>query len=152
MNPLRQKHDPTPRLYYCFLAVPPLSLLPLSSLTSTCSNLPFGTQGQRDTGWSPFPTRNGGHRKASMPRSPTESCWDLVWVYFCDFSLSTWEENLVVVAVHLSDPLSPPFPALSLSQHQGLFQCVGISHQVARVLELQCQHRSFQWIFRVDFL
>ena len=26
------------------------------------------------------------------------------------------------------------------------------SHQVARVLELQPQHQSFQWIFRVDFL
>ena len=32
-------------------------------------------------------------------------------------------------------PLSPP--VLSLSQPQGLFQCVGYSHQVARVLELQ---------------
>ena len=39
---------------------------------------------------------------------------------------------------------------LSLSQHQGLFQWGGSLHQVARVLELQLRHQSFQWIFRVD--
>ena len=43
-----------------------------------------------------------------------------------------------------------PSPALNLSQHQGLFQWVGSSHQVATVLVLQLQHQSFQWIFRVD--
>ena len=43
-------------------------------------------------------------------------------------------------------------PAFNLSQHQGLFQWVGSSHQVAKVLELQLQHQSFQWIFRTDFL
>ena len=50
-------------------------------------------------------------------------------------------------------PLLLPYPcALSLSQHQGLFQWVSSSHQVAKVLELQLQHQSRQWIFRVDFL
>ena len=44
-----------------------------------------------------------------------------------------------------------PFP-FNLWQHQGLFQWVDSSHQVARVLDLQLQHQSFQWIFRVDFL
>ena len=34
-------------------------------------------------------------------------------------------------------PLSSPSPALSLSQHQGLFQWVSSSHQVVRVSELQ---------------
>ena len=48
--------------------------------------------------------------------------------------------------------LCPSPPAFSLSQHQGLFQWVGSSHQVAKVLELQLQHQSFQRIFRVDFL
>ena len=48
--------------------------------------------------------------------------------------------------------LLPPSPLdLSLSQNQGLFQWVGSSHQVAKVLELQLQYQSFQWIFRVDF-
>ena len=49
-----------------------------------------------------------------------------------------------------SHPLPPLSHALSLSQHQGLFQWVGSSHQVVEVLELQ--HQSFQWIFRTDFL
>ena len=41
--------------------------------------------------------------------------------------------------------------ALGLSQHQGLFQRVGYSHQVTKTLELQLQHQSFQWVFMVDF-
>ena len=41
---------------------------------------------------------------------------------------------------------------LLFSQHQGLFHWVNLSHQVAKELELQLQHQSFQWIFRVDFL
>ena len=50
-------------------------------------------------------------------------------------------------------PLSSPSPpAFNLSQHQGLFQWVSSSHQVAKVLEFQPQHQSFQWIFRTDFL
>ena len=51
---------------------------------------------------------------------------------------------------HFLSPRSPP--ALNLYQHQGLFQWVSSSHYVAKVLELQLQHESFQWIFRVDFL
>ena len=55
-------------------------------------------------------------------------------------------------AIQSSHPLSSPSPpAFSLSQHQGLFQWVGSSHQVTKVLELQLQHQSFQWIFRTDF-
>ena len=54
-------------------------------------------------------------------------------------------------AIQPSLPLSSPFPlAFNLFQHQGLFQWVGSSHQVAKVLELQ--HQSFQWIFRTGFL
>ena len=49
--------------------------------------------------------------------------------------------------------LFPPFPpTLTLSWHQGLFRWVSSVHQVAKVLELQLQHQSFQWIFRTDFL
>ena len=47
---------------------------------------------------------------------------------------------------------SPSPPAFNLSQHQGLFQWVSSLHQVAKVLELQFQHQSFQWIFRTHFL
>ena len=38
---------------------------------------------------------------------------------------------------------SPSPPALSLSQHQGLFKWVSSSHQVARILEFQLQHQFF---------
>ena len=56
-------------------------------------------------------------------------------------------------AIQPSHPLaSPSPPAFNLSQHQGLFQWVSSSHQVANVLELQLQHQSFQWIFRTNFL
>ena len=48
--------------------------------------------------------------------------------------------------------LSPSPPAFNLSQHQGLFKWVHSSYQVAKVLKLQLQHQSFQWIFRTDFL
>ena len=43
-------------------------------------------------------------------------------------------------------------PALNLSQHQGLFICVSSLHQVAKVLEFQFQHQSFQWTPRTDLL
>ena len=51
-----------------------------------------------------------------------------------------------------SHPLSPSPPALNLSQPRGLFKWVCPLHQVAKELEFQLQHQSFQWIFRTDFL
>ena len=43
-------------------------------------------------------------------------------------------------------PSSSPFPpAPNPSQHQGLFQWVNSSHEVAKVLKFQLQHQSFQW-------
>ena len=52
-----------------------------------------------------------------------------------------------------SHPLSSPSPpAPNPSQHQGLFQWVNSSHQVAKVLEFQLQHQSFQWTPRTDLL
>ena len=47
-------------------------------------------------------------------------------------------------------PSSPSPPSLNLSQHQGLFKWVSSSHQVAKVLEFQLQHQSFQWTPRTD--
>ena len=56
-------------------------------------------------------------------------------------------------AIQPSHPLSslPPH-AFNHSQSHGLFKWVSSSHQVAKVLEFQLQHQSFQWIFRTDFL
>ena len=49
-------------------------------------------------------------------------------------------------------PVIPFSSCFNLSQHQGLFQWVSSSHQVAKVLEFQLQ--SFQWLisFRIDWL
>ena len=52
-----------------------------------------------------------------------------------------------------SHPLSSPFPpAPNPSHYQGLFQWVSCLHQVAKVLELQLQHQSFQWTSGIDLL
>ena len=65
----------------------------------------------------------------------------------------THVHQVIQPSIQPSHPLSSPSPpAFNLSQHQGLFQWVGSSHQVAKVLELHLQHQSFQWIFRTDFL
>ena len=48
--------------------------------------------------------------------------------------------------------LSPSPPAPSPSQHQSLLQWVNSSHEVAKVLEFQLQHQSFQWIPKTDLL
>ena len=50
-------------------------------------------------------------------------------------------------AIQPSHPLSSPSPPAPIpSQHQRLFQWVNSSHEVAKVLEFQLQHQSFQWI------
>ena len=54
------------------------------------------------------------------------------------------QTRLLGDAIQTSHPLlSPSPPAFNLSQHQGLFQWVSSSHQVAKVLEFQLQHQSF---------
>ena len=77
----------------------------------------------------------------SMPASP-------VLQYLPEFAQI--HVHWVGDAIQPSHPLSSPSPALNLSQHHGLFQWVGFSHQVAKVLEVQ--HQSFQWIVTLDFL
>ena len=74
---------------------------------------------------------------------------------------NSWS-SLKLMCIRLVMPSShlilwcPLSPALNLSQHQGLFQWVSTSHQMAKVLEFQLQHESFQWIsglisFRIDW-
>ena len=55
-------------------------------------------------------------------------------------------------AIQPPHPLLSPSPAFNLSQHQGPFKWVSSSRQVAKVLEFQPQHQSFQWIFRTNFI
>ena len=60
--------------------------------------------------------------------------------------LSQWCHKTISSYVALSPS------SLNLSYHQGLFQWVSSLHQVAKVMELQLQHQTYQWIFSVDFL
>ena len=69
------------------------------------------------------------------PRAYSNSC-----------PLSQWCHPTILSSVV---PFSSTF---SLSQHQGLFWRVSSSHQVAKALELQLQHRSFQWTCRTECL
>ena len=55
-------------------------------------------------------------------------------------------------AIQPSHPLSSPSPVLNLLPHQDLFKWVSSWHQVAKVLEFQLQHHSFQWTPRTDLL
>ena len=55
----------------------------------------------------------------------------------------------VILSNQPSHLLLPPSFALNLSQHLVPFKWVSSLHQVAKVLELQCQ--SFQWIFGLTF-
>ena len=82
------------------------------------------------------------------------------WTEACQASLSfTVSQSLLKLmsteSVMPSNHLilsSPSPPAFNPSQHQGLFRWVSSSHQVAKVLELQLQHQSFQWTPRPDLL
>ena len=79
------------------------------------------------------------------------------WTAACQASLSisnSWTHvHQVSDAIQPSHPLlSPSPPAPNPSQHQGLFQWVNSSHEVAKVLEFQLQHQSFQWTPRTDLL
>ena len=71
-------------------------------------------------------------------------------VHYQLLELTQTHVHQVTNAIQLSHPSLSPSPAFNLSQHQGLFQWVSSSHKVAKVLELQLQHQSFQWIFMVD--
>ena len=54
------------------------------------------------------------------------------------------QTHVHLVGDNIQPLLSPSPPALDLSQHQGLFQCVSSSHEVAKRLEFQLQHQSFK--------
>ena len=79
-------------------------------------------------------------RQASLSFTMSQSLLKLMFI------------ELVMLSNHLILCRSSSPPAFHLSQYQGLFQWVCYFHQVAKVLELQLQHQSFQWIFRTDFL
>ena len=84
---------------------------------------------------------------------PTDCRTPGSYVLYCLLDLFRF---MSIELVMLSNHFISAFPfsfCFNLSQHQGLFQLVNSLDQRAKyVLELQLQHQSFQWIFRVDFL
>ena len=75
----------------------------------------------------PCPSPSPGLHSDSRPSSP-----------WCHPASSSW--------------VVPSPPAPNSSQHQSIFQWVNSSHEVAKVLELQLQHHSFQRNSRADLL
>ena len=77
-----------------------------------------------------------------------------VWLFVTSEPTQLMSIVLVMpLATQPSHPLSFSSPlAFNLSQNQGLFIWVDSLHQMAKVLEFQLQHQSFQWIFWTDFL
>ena len=64
---------------------------------------------------------------------------------WCSALWSSSHIHRVHDAIQPSHPLSSPsLPAFNLSQHQSLFKCVRSLHQMAKALEFQLQHQSFQ--------
>ena len=79
------------------------------------------TEGRRRRGWQRMRWLDGIFESMDMSLSNSRSWW-------CHPTISS--------------SVIPFSSCLHLSQHQGLFQWVSSSHQVAGVLELQFQHQS----------
>ena len=112
--------------------------------------------------WPNYPKQFTNLKSSLLNLLFTQLCLTLCNTMDCSIASLPLHHQLLALAethVHrVSDaiqpchPLSCPSPPdFNLSQHQGLFQWVS-SHQVAKVLEFQLQHQSFQWVFRTDFL
>ena len=100
------------------------------------------------------------HQFRSFSQSWVMSNSDLMTV-LCQAFLSTTNSQslLKLVSIEIVTPSkhlillsSSSPPAFDPSQYQGLFHWVSSLRKVAKVLELQLQHQSFQWTFRTDFL
>ena len=87
------------------------------------------------------PLRPHGQQHA---RPPCPSPTPRVYSNLCP--LSRWCHPTI------SSPATPSPFAFNLSNHQGVFHWVSSAHQVAKVLEFQLQHQSFQWTPRTDLL
>ena len=84
-------------------------------------------------------------REWQHARPPCPSPTPGVHTYPCP--LSWWCHPTISSSVIPFSSCPPSF-----SQNQGLFKWVSSLHQVAKILEFQLQHQSFQWTFRTDFL
>ena len=100
-----------------------------------------------------------GSRNLGTDRFGPHFCWlpspEKDWTAPLDLILfKSLETNMTgLSAIQSSHPLpSPSPPTFNLSQHQGLFQWVSSSHQVAKVMEFQLSTSVLPMIFRTDFL
>ena len=95
--------------------------------------------------------------------SVTQSCPTLCDPMDCSMpGLPVHHQLLEITQTHVhwladdiqeSHPLSSPSPhTFNLSQQHSLFKWVSPLHQVAKVLEFQLQHESFQWTPKTDSL
>ena len=79
----------------------------------------------------------------------SESVLCIRWLKYWSFSFSISPSNeysgLISFGIDWFDLLAVQ------GTLQSLFQWVSSLHQVAKVLEFQLQHQSFQWIFRTNF-
>ena len=112
------------------------------------------------TGWESKPRSTFSSVQFS---SVTQSCPTLCDPMNCSMpGLPVHHQLLELIQTHVHwvgdaiqpfHPLSSPSPpAPNPSQHQNLFQGVNSSHEVAKVLEFQLQHHSFQRNSRADLL
>ena len=128
------------------------SLLSFSNPSTPVSLSPLNTDGLTETGWNPRPfiakykgtivvavqsflilwAHGLQHSRLPCPPLSPGVCSD-------SYPLSQWCHPIS------SSSVSPSPPTFNLSQHEGLLQWVSSSHQVAKVLEFQLQHQSFQW-------
>ena len=87
----------------------------------------------RPTCWDPM--------DCSMPCFPVHHLWEFTQT----------QAHWVGDSIQLSHLLfSPSTSAFNISQDQGLSKWIRSLHQVAKLLELQLQYQSFQWIFKFD--
>ena len=90
--------------------------------------------------------------------SNSSTPWTAAHQASLSFTISqSWLKLMSIESVMLSKYLPHPFPhpsplALNLSQHQGLFQWVSSSNQVAKYWHFSFSISPSYWIFRVDFL
>ena len=100
--------------------------------------------------WSglPFPSPWDLPYPGIKPRSPALQA-DFFAFFFRFFSIIGFSNKILKKVPHAP-------PTFSLSQHQGLFKWVCFWHQVAKVLQFQLQHQSFNYSglisFRMDWL
>ena len=160
--------DPAPRSAPASLPQPPSFPDPpwhtqLSRPGARLKRCPRGwTQGRLEERWRQDPlgsTIGEPKTRRSVQLLSRVRLFVTPWTAALQASLSITISQRLLKLVHwVSDAIQPshllssPSPhAFNLSQHQGLFQWVSSSHQVAKVSESQLQHQSFQWMFRTLF-